>query len=253
MRKLLVFVLLLTSNSVFADVHSLILAGGKGTRMKSEIPKVLHKLNGIALLDHVVNLAKDINSKSICIVTSEKLKDQISDRGTEIAVQYNPQGTGHAVMSAKSCFQGKEGDIYILFADTPYITKETLKKMAVIKSEKNAGIAILGMRPENTRRYGRIFADADGVVDRIVEFKDASEEERQNNLCNSGVFLVSIEHLDALLTDIKNNNASSEYYLTDIVSIGKDKGIKTVVIEASESELAGVNTQEELKILQGKD
>jgi len=140
-----------------------------------------------------------------------------------------------------------------LFGDTPYIKPDTLKKMQEVKKEYKAQIAILGMRPTDTKRYGRIFVDKNGYVDRIVEHKDASEIERENNLCNSGVFLVEIKYLDSLLKEIKNDNAAGEYYLTDIVKIAKNKGLKTVVIEASEDELAGVNTKEELKKLQKKE
>jgi len=125
--------------------------------------------------------------------------------------------------------------------------------MQEVKKEYKAQIAILGMRPTDTKRYGRIFVDKNGYVDRIVEHKDASEIERENNLCNSGVFLVEIKYLDSLLKEIKNDNAAGEYYLTDIVKIAKNKGLKTVVIEASEDELAGVNTKEELKKLQKKE
>lgn len=99
------------------------------------------------------------------------------------------------------------------------------------------------MRPEDTKRYGRIFVNESGYVDRIVEHRDASDEERKNNLCNSGVFLVDLEYLLPLLKDIKNNNAAGEYYLTDIVQIAQNKDLKTVVIEAHEHELFGVNTQ----------
>lgn len=262
MKKLSFFIICFLSYilnfNAYADVqniehtptHTLILAGGKGKRMESEIPKVLHKLNGISLIDHVINLAKNIPSDDICIITSPSLKDDLLRDGVDIQIQEEPLGTGHAVLSAASWFQDKTGDIFILFADTPRIKPETLQQMQQVKKEKNAQIAILGMRPNNTRRYGRIFVGDDGYVDRIVEHKDASEQERQNNLCNSGVFLVEAEYLYDLLKEIQNNNASKEYYLTDIVEIAKNKGLKTVVIEAPEEELAGVNTQKELQQLE---
>ena len=228
-------------------IHSVILAGGSGKRMKSDLPKVLHKLNGVPLVEHVIKLAKDINSDSICIVTSPSLKDRLSYSGINVAIQDKPLGTGHAVLSAEPCLKDKSGDLFILYGDTPNIKPDTLSKMKKVKNSKNAQIAVLGMRPEDTKRYGRIFVSENGYVDRIVEHRDASDEERKNNLCNSGVFLVDLKYLLPLLKEIKNKNAVGEYYLTDIVQIAQNKGLKTVVIEAHEHELLGVNTQEELK------
>lgn len=255
MRKLLFLLIGIMLNvSAMGDIptkqnatHSVILAGGSGKRMKSELPKVLHKLNGIPLVEHVIKLAKDINSDSICIVTSPELKKELSYPGINIAIQDKPLGTGHAVLSAEPCLKDKTGDLFILYGDTPNIKSETLSKMKEVKNAKKAQIAVLGMRPEDTKRYGRIFVNENGYVDRIVEHPDASDEERKNNLCNSGVFLVDMEYLLPLLKEIKNNNAAGEYYLTDIVEIAKQNDLKTVVIEAHEYELLGVNTQEELE------
>jgi len=227
--------------------HSVILAGGSGKRMKSELPKVLHKLNGVPLIEHVIKLAENINSDSICIVTSPNLKKSLSYPKIDIAVQDQPLGTAHAVLSAEPCLKDKTGDLYILYGDTPNIKPETLSKMKEVKNSKKAQIAVLGMRPEDTKRYGRIFVNENGYVDRIVEHRDASNEERKNNLCNSGVFLVDMEYLFPLLKEIKNNNVAGEYYLTDIVEIAKQHNLKTVVIEAHEHELLGVNTKEELE------
>lgn len=255
MKKLLFLLtsLMLSTNAVASTIaeqkgtHSVILAGGSGKRMKSDLAKVLHKLNGVPLVEHVIKLAKDINSDSICIVTSPNLKDRLSYSGISVAIQDKPKGTGHAVLSAESCLKDKTGDLFILYGDTPNIKPETLSKMKKVKNSKDAQIAVLGMRPEDTKRYGRIFVNESGYVDRIVEHRDASDEERKNNLCNSGVFLVDLEYLLPLLKDIKNNNAAGEYYLTDIVQIAQNKDLKKVVIEAHEHELLGVNTQEELK------
>lgn len=227
--------------------HSVILAGGSGKRMKSDLPKVLHKLNGVPLVEHVIKLARDINSDSICIVTSPNLKERLSYSDISVAIQDKPLGTGHAVLSAEPCLKDKTGDLFILYGDTPNIKPDTLSKMKKVKNSKKAQIAVLGMRPKDTKRYGRIFVNKNGYVDRIVEHRDASDEERKNNLCNSGVFLVDLEYLHLLLKEIKNNNAAREYYLTDIVQIAQSKDLKTVVIEAHEHELLGVNTQEELK------
>jgi bifunctional UDP-N-acetylglucosamine pyrophosphorylase/glucosamine-1-phosphate N-acetyltransferase len=258
MKKLLLllFSLILSTTIAFAytheETHVLILAGGKGKRMESTIPKVLHKLNGIALIDHVINLAKDIKSDSIAIVTSPDLQKDLLTRDITLIIQDEPMGTGHAVLSARLWFKDKNGDLFILFGDTPNIKPETLKKMQEQKKEYKAQIAVLGMRPTDPKRYGRIFLDDNGYLDRITEYKDASSEERKNNLCNSGVFLVELSYLDSLLKEIKNDNAAGEYYLTDIVKIGKEQGLKTIVVEAPEEELAGVNTQEELQQLQNK-
>ena len=231
------------------DTHSVILAGGSGKRMQSNLPKVLHKLNGVPLVEHVIKLAKDINSDSICIVTSPNLKDRLSYPEIDVAIQRQPLGTGDAVLSAIPCLINKTGDLFILYGDTPNIKAETLLKMKKVKNKQNAEIAILGMRPKDTKRYGRIFVNDDGTVNKIIEHRDASIKERKNNLCNSGVFLVDLKYLNTLLSKINNSNNAGEYYLTDIVEIAKNMKLKTVVVEADENELAGVNTQEELNSL----
>lgn len=238
------------SNIKQKNIHSLILAGGSGKRMNSTLPKILHKLDGVPLIEHVINLAKNIYSNSICIVSSPELKTKLDYPDIEITIQTKPLGTGNAVLAAESYLKDKTGELFILYGDTPNINPTTLLKMKETKFSKNAQIAILGMRPEDTKRYGRIFINDNGYVERIVEYNDATDEERKNNLCNSGVFLIDMEYVLPLINKINNNNAACEYYLTDIVEISQQHNLNTIVIEAPEYELVGVNTQDELHKLQ---
>jgi bifunctional UDP-N-acetylglucosamine pyrophosphorylase/glucosamine-1-phosphate N-acetyltransferase len=162
-------------------------------------------------------------------------------RPAEVAIQDPPLGTGHAVLAARSQLAGFEGRVAILFADTPLITPANVAAVEAAMDAANAAIGVLGFRPADAAMYGRLIQNSDGTLERIVEFKDASPEERRVGFCNSGIMIVEGRELFALLDKVGNANAQGEYYLTEIVSIARSRGLKVVAAEASPEEVMGVD------------
>ncbi len=232
------------------DIAAVILAAGHGTRMRSTLPKVMHEIGGLAMIAHVIGAADALNPAQKIVVIGDHapavgaFAQSIDDR-ISVALQSPPQGTAHAVMQAMPALKDFKGAVLVLYADTPLVTSETLARMA--KTIKNgAGVAVLGFTPEDPGAYGRLKCDANGSLAAIVEAKDASPEELQIGLCNSGVMAIESELLKARLHDIDSNNAKGEYYLTDIVGLARDDGKQCVVIEADNDEVLGVNSRIEL-------
>ena len=230
---------------------AIILAAGKGTRMKSDTPKVLHNIANLSMLGHVIRLCHDVGVCQIIIVIGhqgdmvkfEALKHAPNALFVEQAQQL---GTGHAVNCASDYLRDATGDAIILYADTPLITAETIQQMQAIRL-KGADSVFLGFETNNPAHYGRlIVSDDDGELIDIVEAKEATDEQLKINLCNSGVILTKASQLPFLLAQVDNNNAKGEYYLTDIVKIGKSHGKKTYIGLCDESEVIGVNSRAEL-------
>jgi bifunctional UDP-N-acetylglucosamine pyrophosphorylase/glucosamine-1-phosphate N-acetyltransferase len=228
-------------------MRAIVLAAGKGTRMKSSLPKVLHTLGGQPLLHHVLDVLEDLKCIDICLVLSPEMKEDLkSFHEGNIAIQHPALGTGHAVQSAKDWIQKSSEDVLVLFGDTPLITSETLRKMKEAK-DPTVSLVVLAMRPQNPGAYGRVLLEGNSsVVNSIVEFKDASDEIRQETLCNSGVMLIDGKYILSLLEKLDNKNAQQEFYLTDLVQIARYQGLKTVMVEGSEEELLGVNSRNDL-------
>ncbi len=225
----------------------IILAAGKSTRMQSKRSKVLHEIGGQPMLDRVAGLAKSVAAtRIICVVGQDNtdVRERAESLGLEIIIQEPQLGTGHAVLCAKSIFEGFIGDIAILYADTPLIRPKTLKSV-FSTLENDCGVAVMGFETENPARYGRL-VESNGKLEKIVEAKDASEEELQIKFCNSGVLAARSEDLFAALDLVGNDNAYGEYYLTDIVEIIKNKGKTAKAIRADEGEILGVNSREDL-------
>lgn len=241
-----------------SDIAAVILAAGKGTRMKSSLHKVLHPVAGRPMLHHVMAAVDTLSpARQVVIVGNgrEQVEAAVKDRA-EIAVQEPQLGTGHAVQQAEAALKGFRGDILILYGDVPLTSAETLRRMIDARRTPDAdgkcpAIVVLGFRPADTLAYGRLKLAADGSLDAIVEHKDASEEERQINLCNSGIMAVDGTELFSFLSKLTNNNANKEYYLTDIVAIARAQGLKTAVIETHEDEVIGVNSRAELAVVEG--
>ena len=234
-------------------IAAVILAAGKGTRMKSRLHKVLHAVGGRAMLDHVLASLADLDpERQVVIVGSEREQVERALAGRAmIAVQEPQEGTGHAVAQAEAALNGFAGDILILYGDVPLMPADTLRRLvearrAPGRDGKIPAIAVLGFRPADAAAYGRLKMGADGWLDSIVEFKDASAEERAITLCNSGVMAVDGALLFDLLRAVTNDNAKGEYYLTDIVAIARARGHVTAVIETHEDEVIGVNSRAEL-------
>jgi len=239
----------------------IILGAGKGTRMKSTLSKVLHKVVGIPMIKHVVNTAKTLKAKEIIAVVSEENKKQIQealeDDKVKLAVQKDQNGTGGAVKVGLKYSELKEGNTLVMYGDVPLITPETYSKMAEEINNGNNSIVVLGFNTANIEnKYGRLIAGKNGELKEIVEYKDATEDERNITLCNSGVVIVKTKVLPELLKEVKNENASKEYYLTDIVGIARKKDLNCKYIVATENEVMGVNSKIHLaeaeKILQNR-
>lgn len=231
-----------------SELKAVILAAGKGTRMKSDLPKVVHKVCGKPMVQHAINAAKKAGATSICVVVgygADVVKNNIEDN-VEYAIQEQQLGTGHAVKCAKE-FVGTTGETLILFGDTPLITGETLGQLVdKHRNDKNA-ITVLSAKVEEPTGYGRIIRDENGNFVKSVEHKDATQEERLCKEINSGMYVFDSKELYEALDLIKNDNAQGEYYLPDTLMIIKEKGLKVDAMVAPDAkEIEGVNTQEQL-------
>ncbi len=228
---------------------TVVLAAGKGTRMKSDLHKVLHPIAGRPMLDHLLESAGELGPAHTVVVAGhgrEQLEEALAGRAT-ISVQDPQHGTGHAVQQAQDALSGYEGDVLILYGDVPFVSAETMRAMIErLHQADSPTVVVLGFEPEDPLQYGRIIAE-DGRIAKMVEHKDASEEERACRLCNSGLMAVSCEELFALLDRVGNDNAQGEYYLTDIVNIANDDGRTcAVVVTDDPDEVAGINSRSEL-------
>ncbi|MGK2285171.1 bifunctional UDP-N-acetylglucosamine diphosphorylase/glucosamine-1-phosphate N-acetyltransferase GlmU [Pedomonas sp. V897] len=233
-------------------VAVIILAAGKGTRMKSDKHKVLHPIGGLPMVGHVLKTAKALEARRSVLVVGS-LKEQVEaafGHEAAIAVQEPQLGTAHAVQAAQGQLADFEGDILILYGDVPLIRPETLRTMLERLNTPVGGThpacVVLAFRPADPAAYGRIVTGDGGVIETMVEYKDATPEQRAINLCNSGVMAVRSERLWELLSRVDNNNAAGEYYLPDIVMLARKDGQPSVVVETGEDEVAGVNSRVEL-------
>lgn len=227
----------------------IVLAAGKGTRMKSDTHKVLHPIAGRPMLEHLLASAARLSPARQVVVAGhgrEQLEKALGGRAT-MAVQDPQLGTGHAVQQAESALADFTGDVLILYGDVPFVRAETMQAMlARLNAADGPAVVVLGFEPENALQYGRVIA-SDGVIAKMVEQKDASEAERACRLCNSGLMAVKAKDLFGLLARVGNDNAQGEYYLTDIVNIANADGrICAVVVTDDEHEVAGINSRAEL-------
>ncbi|MBO9582371.1 MAG: bifunctional UDP-N-acetylglucosamine diphosphorylase/glucosamine-1-phosphate N-acetyltransferase GlmU [Sphingobium sp.] len=228
----------------------IVLAAGQGTRMKSDLHKVLHPIAGRPMLLHLLAAAKALDPvKQVVVVGAgrEQVEKAVTGLGVDIAVQTEQHGTGHAVRQAEAALEGFEGDVIILYGDVPLVRAETMQAMVDrLHGAEEPACVVLGFRPADPAAYGRILAGPDGVIARMVEYKDASAEERAVNLCNSGLMAVRSRDLFQLLARVRNDNAAGEYYLPDIVMLAAAYGRNSVVVEVEAQEVAGVNSRVEL-------
>jgi len=228
---------------------AIILAAGKGTRMKSALHKVLHPVAGRPMLGHLADAVAAIGAAQTVIVAGagrEQVEAFAAPLGLAVAVQAEQLGTAHAVQQAQAALAGFEGDILILYGDVPLVTAETMTRMVARLHEADApAVVVLGFRPAETLTYGRIIAEH-GRILKMVEHKDASITERAETLCNSGLMAVRAADLWRLLDQVGNANAAGEYYLPDIVMLANAEGRVSAVIETDPHEVAGVNSRAEL-------
>lgn len=235
-------------------VAAIILAAGKGTRMKSDLHKVLHPIAGRPMLLHLIDSVKQLSPERMVVVTGagrEQVEAAVAPLGVETALQAEQLGTGHAVAQAREALAGFDGNVLILYGDVPLVEARTMQAMIDRLAAQDAPAAVvLGFRPADPAAYGRVIADADGRIARMVEFKDASPEERAVTLCNSGLMAVRSADLFGLLDRVGNDNAAGEYYLPDIVMLAAADGRHSAVIETGAGEVAGVNSRAELAVVE---
>ena len=230
------------------NIALIILAAGKGTRMQSELPKVLHKVAGAPMLIHAMRAGRALEPKRTIIVAGHGFEAvsataRAEDPEVEIVRQETQLGTGHAVDQARAALDDFDGTVIVLYGDCPLIQPRTLEELTATLS--TAAVSVLGFEAENPARYGRLITDGDRLK-RIVEFKDATPAERAVRLCNSGVMAASAELLFDLLSEIDANNASGELYLTDVIGKAVGRGLSCTAIRCAERETLGVNSRVEL-------
>lgn len=227
-----------------------ILAAGKGTRMYSDLPKVLHLLAGKPMVQHVIDTAKSIGASDIHLVYGhggDLLKEKLGEQNLNWVLQAEQLGTGHAMQQAAPHFQDDE-DIVMLYGDVPLIAKDTLQRLVEAKPE--GGIGLLTVILDNPTGYGRIIRE-NGEVVGIIEQKDASEEQRKIQEINTGIMVASGKDFNRWLSQLNNNNAQGEYYITDIIALAHKEGNKIATVHPSHlSEMEGVNNRLQLAALE---
>ncbi|MCY1672549.1 bifunctional UDP-N-acetylglucosamine diphosphorylase/glucosamine-1-phosphate N-acetyltransferase GlmU [Novosphingobium sp. SL115] len=242
----------MTENTSLAII---VLAAGKGTRMKSDLHKVLHPIAGRPMLMHLMASAAELTPARQVVVAGhgrDQLEKALGDAAT-IAVQDPQLGTAHAVQQAEAALAGFDGDVLILYGDVPFVRASTMQAMiARLHEADNPAAVVLGFAPEDMLQYGRVIAEAGRIV-KMVEFKDATDDERACRVCNSGLMAVRSADLFGLLARVGNDNAQGEYYLPDVVNIAiADGRTCAVVVTDDADEVAGINSRAELAQAEGR-
>ncbi|MEO1648518.1 MAG: bifunctional UDP-N-acetylglucosamine diphosphorylase/glucosamine-1-phosphate N-acetyltransferase GlmU [Pseudomonadota bacterium] len=236
------------------DLAVIILAAGKGTRMKSSLHKVLHPIAGKPMLMHLLDgLAKLSPSRTVVVAGDrrEQIDAALEGRDVSTALQEPQLGTAHAALQAKSALEGISGNVLVCFGDVPMVRAETVQRLADAL-EGEAKVAVLAFRAADPAAYGRVIADEHGTLQKMVEFKDASEDERGVDLCNSGLLIAHSDDMWPLLETVGNDNAAGEYYLPDVTTHAMARGDRVVVVETEEEEVAGINSRAELAAVEAR-
>ena len=231
-----------------------ILAAGQGTRMRSDTHKVLHPIAGKPMLLHLLDTVEAIGAARQVVVVGkgrDQLEAALAGRGVTTAVQTEQKGTAHAVQMAAPALDGFDGPVLIVYADTPFVTAATLQRMlARLGEADDPGVVVMASSPDGGKAYGRVILGDGDRIARMVEYKDATAEERAVKLCNSGMMAVGADDLFGWLGEVGNDNAGHEYYLPDVVNIAARSGRHPVAIEGEPFETAGVNSRAELAHLE---
>jgi bifunctional UDP-N-acetylglucosamine pyrophosphorylase / glucosamine-1-phosphate N-acetyltransferase len=225
----------------------LILAAGQGTRMKSALPKVMHRLANRPMIEHVMAAARPLEPERLILVVGPGMESVAATMApAEVVVQEAPRGTGHAVLAARAALEGFRGDVLVLSGDVPLLRTETLAALLAERRRAPAAAAVVaGMRPADANGYGRLVMQ-DDMLEAIVETRDCSAEQAMITLCNAGLWAIDAAELFGLLDMVRADNAQGEYYLTDIVRAARTRGLPCRAIEAAADELVGVNNRAEL-------
>ena len=231
-------------------VAAIILAAGKGTRMKSDLHKVMHPIAGRPMLGHLLASVAELDpAKTVVVVgdKAEQVQPLVAAFGGVVAIQDPQHGTAHAVQQAQGALAGFSGNVLILYGDVPFVGAQTMRRMLDrLEAGDRPAAVVLAFHPDDPAQYGRIVAAEDGTIAKMVEYKDASEAERAIGLCNSGLMAVRAADLWPLLARVGNDNAAGEYYLPDIVMIAAADGRASAAIEADAAEVTGINSRAEL-------
>lgn len=230
---------------VKGHVEGIILAAGQGTRMKTSLPKVFNSVAGKAMVHHVIDTLKEYVDGLACVVNGRTDTSLSFFDGCTCVVQDEQKGTAHAVGVGLSGISDKASHVLVALGDVPLLRGETVKHL-VEKAKKGSSLVLLGFEALSPYGYGRIVQTSEGCVERIVEEKDATQNERLITLCNSGIMVISVSLLKRFLNVCQNNNASNEYYLTDIISYAREEDCEVTLALASEEEVKGVNTLQDL-------
>jgi UDP-N-acetylglucosamine diphosphorylase/glucosamine-1-phosphate N-acetyltransferase len=228
-----------------------ILAAGKGTRMKSDQAKVLHELAGRPMLEYVLDLAASLQASPVVVVVGHQagqVKQAVGARpGLDFALQEPQLGTGHAVMAAMPALDGFDGPVVVLYGDVPGLRTETVRDLLESHAGEGNALTVLAMDLDDPAHYGRLVTDAGGRLEAIVEYRDADEAQRAITLVNSGIYVMASEPLRRGLSELKTDNEQGEYYLTDLVGLFFDWGLPMGWrVCPDPAEVAGINSQEEL-------
>jgi len=232
------------------SLKTIILAAGESKRILSSKSKILHTIGGKVIIEHVLdNIRKVVNKKNINVVISPKL-NQLKNEYKKISFSFQkkPLGTAHAVLSCKGFYSKSNQDILILYADNPFIDETIVRSMINLKKKKNSDIILLVVNTNKKNEYGRIILNDEDTVKKIVEFKDATINQKKISLCNSGVMLLKSEVLRKLIIKIKSKNRKKEFYLTDIIDLANKNNFKVDYVKSDFLKTLGINTNKELAI-----
>lgn len=232
-------------------ISTAIMAAGKGTRMKSDLPKVLHKLNNRSMVHYVIDLAEKINSEKIVLIIGHKkelVEEECSDRHVQFVTQSPQLGTGHAVQMTEPVFKDYDGDILVLSGDVPLLTEKSIRALIKEHQNSNATATLLTAELNDPYGYGRIERNGEGSVKSIVEHKDASEEQLKIKEINVGIYIFDAIRLFNALKNVKNENIQGEYYLPDVIPMFIEKGLVVRAVKSTFfDETRGINTIKQLK------
>ncbi len=230
------------------SVAAIVLAAGKGTRMRSALPKVMHPVGGRPMVSHLLSTIEDAGVGRVVVVVSPDMVELTSAFGNaSIAIQDRPLGTGHAAQCALPNLEGFDGTVLVLFGADPLVSTATLQRLIEARMDDNApALVVLGFRPVDPAQYGRLVIDEQGQLEQIVEYWDADDATRAIDLCNSGVIAADAATLTRLLEGLGTDNSKGEYYLTDVVALARKEGARCTVVEGNPDELIGIDTRADL-------
>lgn len=234
------------------DKHlaSVVLAAGLSTRMRSDLPKVLHPLAGFPIIDHVISNVKSLDPERIVLVISSGLEEYAkTQEGCDYVFQVDPKGTADAVEKSDKFLCDFTGDILVIYGDSPFLSPKTMRAM-IDARRKSSGpnIVVLGFESDSPDRYGRLVLNSSGKLVEIVESLEATPEQLENKLCNSGVMVIDGNEMFKLLSEVDSNNKKGERYLTDIINVAQEKGLNCSVVIGDEKELMGIDNRADLAI-----